>query len=117
MPCLLVAAAPLVFERNLCAIGQAFERLQEIHALILHDESENIPAFLAAEAFEDLKVWIDVEAWRFLFVKRAERHEIRAGAFQGKVSANNIYDVIGSANLFAGSIRDQAGHAIEALKL
>src|SRR4051812_8528668 len=113
MPRLLIAAAPLILQRDLCAISQAFERLREIHAFILHDEGEDVPALLTAEAFEDLEVWIDVEARRFLFVKWAERHEVGAGALQGKVSANNIYDVIGSANLFARSVRNQAGHAMK----
>src|SRR5207249_11572651 len=59
---------------------------------------------------EDLFLRIDVEAGRLLLVKRAERREVRARAFQWQVAADDIHDVTGGANLFEGCGRNP-GHA------
>jgi hypothetical protein len=55
---------------------------------------------MAAETIKDLALRIDVEAGSFLFMKRAERGEVGAGAFEREVRANDINDITGRADLF-----------------
>src|SRR5437773_11965599 len=60
---------------------------------------------------KNLAMRSDVEAGGFLFVKRAERHKIGAGPFEGQISADDVHDVAGGADLFEGGRRDQTSHA------
>jgi hypothetical protein len=75
------------------------------------DEGEDVAALVAAEAMKDLAVGIDVETGGLFLVEGAERHEVRAGAFQGDEGADDIDDVIGGADLFECGRSDQRAAA------
>ena len=49
---------------------------------------------------ENLTVMIDVETGRLFFVERAETHEIRPGALQRHIRADDVNDVAGAADAF-----------------
>src|SRR6476661_3739734 len=110
MPILLLAGASLKLQRNPGALRQTPNRFGKIDAFILLHEREDVPAFVAAEAFEYLQVRIDVEAWRLLLVERAEGLKVRARTLQRHIGADNVYYVAGGADLFERRGRKQAGH-------
>ena len=114
MPRLLAVGAFLVLQWNSRAVSQSAHCFREINAFVRLDESEDVAAFVAAEAMEDLEVGIDVEAWGFFFVKRAKGDEVGAGAFEGQVGPDDIHDVTGGTDLFEGGRRKQARHEIRA---
>lgn len=93
----------LELEWNLGALGEAADGVHEADVFVFFDEGEDIAALVAAEAMENLFVRIDVEAGRFLLMERAERGEVGAGALQIQITADDIDDVIGGTNTFAGS--------------
>ena len=98
------------FQRNLRALGQPAHGVHEADVFVFLDEGEHVAALVAAEAVEDLLVRIDVEAGRLFLVERAERGEIRAGFFQRQIRADDIHDVAGGANSFAGGGGKKTGH-------
>ena len=107
-------ARPLRPDRARRAVSQSAHCFREINAFVRLDESEDVAAFVAAEAMEDLEVGIDVEAWGFFFVKRAKGDEVGASAFEGEVGPDDIHDVAGGTDLFEGGRRKQARHEIRA---
>src|SRR5207249_6692976 len=113
---LTLSRARFVLEGNTRALGQPAHRLGEFQALVLFHEGEDVAALVAAEAFEDLQVRIDVEAGSLFFVKRTKRHEVGAGALQGHVRPNDINNVIGRADLLQGRGGKQAGHGYKVRK-
>ena len=55
---------------------------------------------------------IDEKARRLFLVERTQRGEVRPGAFEGNVSADDIHDVAGGANLLKRGGREKARHGI-----
>src|SRR5688500_8129196 len=98
------------FERNSGAFRQALDRLNEVQILVLFNEGKNISAFVASKTMKSLFAWIDMEARRLLPMKRAERGKTGSGPLERNDRRNDINNVIGSANLFKGRWRDEAGH-------
>ena len=84
---------------NAGALGQPAHGCEEVQAFVLHHKLEDIAAGAAAEAMPDLLGRVDIEARRLLFVKRAQRPEVRARPFQGKVRADDFHHVVGVADL------------------
>src|SRR4051812_17017736 len=107
MPRLLIRSAFLLLNRDLGAFSQPPHRLWKIEAFKIHDELEDAAAFIAAETTENLPVWIDVEAGRFFFVKRAKGDKVCAGSFERQIGANYIDDVVGGADLLECCFRKQ----------
>jgi hypothetical protein len=68
--------------------------------LVFHHETKNAPTQAASEAVKRLTLGTDMEGWRFFLMKWAKRSEIRAGAFERKVGANQLDDVVGCSDLF-----------------
>ena len=116
MPGLLLAAALFIFQGDFSPISQPPHRFGEVDAFVFLDEREHVAAFMAAKAMENLLVRIDVEAGSLFFVKRAQRNEVGPGALEGKIGADDIHDVTGSTDLFAGRRGKQASHGIGQLK-
>src|SRR5881394_442881 len=79
---LLVLGVAIVFQRNPRPFGQTTDRFGKRKTLVFLDPAENVPSLVTAEAMKNLEVRIDVEARRFLFVKWAQRPEVRPGALQ-----------------------------------
>ena len=98
-------------QRDLGAIRETAHGIHETDVLVFLDEGEDITAFVTTEAMKDLLVRIDVEAGRFFFVEGAERSEVSACTFQWQITANDIHDVVGVADLFERVIGDQTSHA------
>ena len=100
-----VLLLPRVFfklQRQVRPFGQPPHGFGEGDVFVFLDEREHVAALVTAEAMKDLSMRIDVEARRFLFVKRAEGDEVCAGAFEREIRANDIDDVAGGADLFEG---------------
>ena len=68
--------------------------------LVIHHKTENTPPDPAAEAVKRLPLRADREGGRFFLMKRAERLEVRAGAFERKIRADHFDDVIRRRDLF-----------------
>ncbi len=67
--------------------------------LILHHKAKNAAAGAAPEAVESLPLWTDVKRRRLFLVKRTKRLEIRARAFQWKIGADHLDDVVRRCDL------------------
>src|SRR5258706_4018274 len=113
---LLLAATLLIFQGDFGPVRQPPNCFREVDAFIYLDEREHVAAFMAAEAMENLLVRIDVETGGLFFVKRAQGNEVGPGALEGKIGADDIHDVTGSTDLFAGRRGKQASHGIGPLK-
>ena len=86
--------------RQLRALRKPLHGLGKFQAFVHHQETKNITALPAAEAIENLLVWIN-EKRRSLFLgKWTQALEGNARAFELHVSANDFDDVIGASNLF-----------------
>src|SRR5438477_8683735 len=112
MPGFLLSPGLFIFKRYFGPICQPPDGLGKINAFVFLDEREHIAAFVAAKAMENLLVRIDVEAGSFFFVKWAQGNEVRPGALEGKIGTDDIHDVTGSTDLFAGRGGKKAGHGI-----
>ena len=66
----------------------------EIDVLVIHYETESAAASAAAKTMKCLPARAHHERRCLLLMKRAERFEIRSGAFQRKVRANHFDDVV-----------------------
>jgi hypothetical protein len=62
------------------------------------DEFDDVAARAAGEAFEDLLCGVDVEAWAMVFVEGTQAHHFASFAFERKVLAYDIDNVIGLLN-------------------
>ena len=71
-------------------LGQIFHRFDEIHAAVLHQKTDGITVFAAAEAMEKLLARADRKRRRFLAVKRAQTHVIRPTFFQLYIAADHF---------------------------
>ena len=60
--------------------------------LMFHDETHRVAGFAAAEAFEDVSGWVDVERRRFLFVERAHTDEVGATFAERDEFAHHVFD-------------------------
>lgn len=67
--------------------------------LVFHDETENASPNAAAEAVKGLTLRADVKRRRFFLMKWTERFEIRAGALQREIRADDFDNVIGGCDL------------------
>ena len=99
-------------QRNSRAFGQAPNSVHEVQVFVLFNESEHIPTLPAAEATEDLPRGIHIEARRLLFVERAQAHEVSAIALQRNMRADDIDDVVSSADLLKSALRDKCHGAM-----
>ena len=91
----------LRLEGDARALGEPGEGLDKGEVLVVLHEAEHVPALVAAEAVEDLLARVHVEAGRLLLMEGAERDEVRAGALERQVAADDIDYVTRGANLFA----------------
>ena len=107
---LLSLGVTLEFQRNPSALGEALDRFDKRKVLVFLNEGEYVAAFMAAEAMENLTMRIDDEARSFLFVKWAERYEIRSGSLEWQTCANDLDDIAGRADLFQSRSGEEAGH-------
>ncbi len=73
--------------------GEGARRLGKGEAIVLHQEGDDVAAFLASEAMEDLSVWIDVEGGGFLVVKGTEPLPVATGLLQFNVARDQSDDV------------------------
>ena len=69
---------------------------------VIHHEPENAPAHAAAETMKRLPLRTDVERGRFLLVKRAERFEVRARAFEREIRPDHVDDIVRGGDLLDG---------------
>ena len=60
---------------------------------MVHQETNSVAIFAAAEAVEELFGGADCEAGRFFAVKGAEAHEISAAFFQLNEAANHLHHI------------------------
>ena len=105
------AGALVEFERNLGAVGETADGIQEADIFVFPDKGEHVATLVAAEAMENLPVGIDVEAGGFFLVKRAEGDEVCPRLFQRQTCADDVHDVAGGADAFEDCGRNGAGHA------
>ena len=73
--------------------GEVLHRIEERHAVVLHQELEDVPVLAAAEAVEALAARAHVEARRLLVVERAARHEPAARPLERQAVADHLHDV------------------------
>src|SRR5205814_9252361 len=72
-------------------------------------EPDNAPADHAAEAVKGLAVGVDVIRRRFFVMEWTERLESCAGAFQRKIRADRLDDVVGGGDLLYGFYWNHVG--------
>ena len=94
------AGAALFHYRNADAGGKLSDRRWKIDVLVIHDEAENTPAHATSETMKRLPLRTNCEGWRFFLMKWAERLESRAGAFEWKIGANHLNDIVRCGDLF-----------------
>ena len=111
---LLFAGVLVEFQGNFGAFGQPADGVHEPDVFVFLDEGENVAALVAAEAVENLFMRIDVEAGGLFLVKRAEGGEVGAGLFQRQIRPDDVHNVAGGANAFAGCGGKRASHACSA---
>src|SRR5664279_2301642 len=98
---IVVAARPPLFDHgNSRPRRQLPHRCRKIEMFVIHYETKNTPANPAAEAMKRLPLRADREGGRLFLMERAERLEVRAGAFEGKVRADHFDDVVRRCDLF-----------------
>ena len=100
----------LQFKRYPCPLRQPPNRVGKVQVLVFLDKGEDVAAFVAAEAMENLFVRVDVEAGGLLPVEGAKRDEIGPGAFERHITSDHLDNVAGSPNLFERRRRNEAAH-------
>ncbi len=111
---LLFAGGLIEFEGNFGAFSQPADGVHEADVFVFLDEGEHVAALVAAEAVKNLFMRIDVEAGGLFLVKGAEGGEVGAGAFQRQIGPDDVHNVAGGANAFAGCGGKRASHACSA---
>ncbi len=76
--------------------------------LVVHDEPKNAPARATTEAVKGLPARADHERGRFLLMKWAERLKICTRAFERKIRANHVDNIIRGSNLLDRFRRDRS---------
>ncbi len=66
---------------------------------------------MAAEAVENLFAGMNVETGCLLLVKRAERHEVGAGALEWEVTANDLNDITARTDLLDRFLGNESRHS------
>ena len=74
-------------------IGQTTNSLGELEVFNVHQKTDGIACFAAAEALKDLLGGTDGKGRRLFFVKRTARHEIASALLEGHITADHINDV------------------------
>src|ERR1700722_18027345 len=110
MAALLLGGIVVHLQRDFGALSQPPHSIRKFDVLVFLDECENIAAFVAAEAMENLLLRIDVETRGLFLVKRAQRSEVRPGALQRDIGANDIHDVAGRTYLLERCRRKKSSH-------
>lgn len=96
LPIVMFFRIYLIFrEIDIPLLSQFLRRIPEIYPLYLLHEGDDIPAFAAAEAFEDLFGRRYHEGWRLLVVEWTVTGEISPCSPERDVSADNVYDIDG----------------------
>src|SRR5439155_25523426 len=95
---LLPRGSLFVLQGNARALRQPTDCLGKIEALVFFHEGEDVASFVAAEAFEDLQVRVDVETRTFLSMERTEGGEVSAGAFERQIRSDDINNVTRGAD-------------------
>src|SRR6266436_663635 len=106
---IFVRAAAVLDDRNSRSRRQLPDCRREIDMLVFHDETKNAPADAAAETMKGLPLRTDMKRWRLFLMKWAERSEIRAGPFQGKIGADDFHDVVRGGDLLDCFRRNHVG--------
>jgi hypothetical protein len=96
---IFISAATLFDDGNTDPRGEFSHGGWKIDVLVFHDEPENAPADATAEAMKGLALGADVKRGRFFLMKRAERLEVRARAFQRKIGTDHFDHVIRGGDL------------------
>src|ERR1700719_3505788 len=99
---IFVGRSALFDHRNAYARRQLRDRSGKIDVLIFHDEPKNAPAHPAAETMKRLPLWADVKRRRFFLMKWAKRPEVRTRAFEWKIRADHLNDIIRCGDLLNG---------------
>jgi hypothetical protein len=110
--CLVFGACTLVGARlnvDAGALAELAHRFRKAHAVHLHQEVEDVPAFAAAETVVRLAVGTDDETGRALLVERAQAFVVGAGALEIDVGADHFHHVGAVAHLLDDVLWD--GHA------
>ena len=95
-------------------VGEALDRLHEADPVDLHQEREDVAAFLAAEAVEELAGRGDMERRRLLVVEGAEPLlGAAAGVAQRHVGGDDVVDGRLLAHLGDVFLANPAGHGAE----
>src|SRR6266852_5777951 len=82
--------------------GQLSHGGGKIDMLIFHDEAKNASAHPASETMKRLPLRADMKRRRFFLMKWAKRPKVRTGAFERKIRADHLDDVIRRGDLFDG---------------
>src|SRR4029077_17480816 len=72
----------------------------KIDVLVSHYEPENAAAGAAAKTMKCLPTRANRKRGCFLLMKRAERFEIRSGAFRRKIRTDELDDIVPGGDLF-----------------
>ena len=91
-------------------LRQIFDRFNEGHARVVHEEADGIAIFSASKAVEKLFGRTDGEAWRLFTMKRAQSHEVGAALFQLDITANHLYHVNAGKKFLNERLRN--GHGV-----
>ena len=90
-------------------VGQVADGVDERHAVVLHEELEDVAVLAAAEAVVALALDVDVEGRRLLVVEGAACHEAAARALERKTVADHGHDVGPAADVLDDGFGDD-GH-------
>ena len=100
LPIVICAGTALFDYRNTNAGREFSHRGRKIDVLIIHDETKNTPAYATSETMKRLPLRTNCKRWRFFLMKWAERLESRSGAFEWKIGANHLNDIVRCGDLF-----------------
>ena len=90
-------------------LREVADGVDERHAVVLHEELEDVAALAAAEALEALALRVHREARGLLVVERAAGLPRGAGALEGDAVPDHLHDVGAGADVFDDGFGDD-GH-------
>lgn len=99
---IFVARSALFDYGNSNARGQLSHRGGKIDMLIFHDETKNAPTYAASETMERLPLRAHMKRRRLFLMKGTERLEVRTRAFERKIRADHLNDIIRRGDLLDG---------------
>ena len=105
---IFIRRATLLHHCNSGARRELLHCRWKISMLVVHDEPKNAPARATTEAVKGLPARADHERRRFLLMKWTKRFEICSGAFERKIRADYVYDIVRGSNLLDHFRRDRS---------